>query len=138
MFSSLIIPNRQWRYVTPLFPILAISAACFIMFLYGKIHAGNPSSIVLNGERFKKFAAVLFIVIVASTVFYSSYNAYQMTARDEIDIPIQAGNRLFGWSFGAKPVGGDCLRLQPFRSRYVSILFACKHVGIPDLAVSRT
>jgi 4-amino-4-deoxy-L-arabinose transferase-like glycosyltransferase len=25
-----LIPNRQWRYVTPLFPILAISAACFI------------------------------------------------------------------------------------------------------------
>ena len=40
-----IIPNRQWRYVTPLFPILAISAACFIMFLYGKIHAWKPKQL---------------------------------------------------------------------------------------------
>ena len=84
-----IIPNRQWRYVTPLFPILAISAACFIMFLYGKIHAWKPKQLGLNGERFKKFAAALFIIIVASTIFYSSYNAYQMTARDQIHIPIE-------------------------------------------------
>ena len=37
------IPNRQWRYVTPLFPILAISAACFIMFLYGRVRAMEAS-----------------------------------------------------------------------------------------------
>ena len=43
-----IIPNRQWRYVTPLFPILAISAACFIMFLYGKIQAWKPKQIGLQ------------------------------------------------------------------------------------------
>jgi len=84
-----IIPNRQWRYVTPLFPILAISAACFIMFLYGKIHAWKPKQLGLSGERFKKFAAAFFIIIVASTIFYSSYNAYEMTARDQVDIPIQ-------------------------------------------------
>ncbi len=92
-----IIPNRQWRYVTPLFPILAISAACFIMFLYGKIHDWKPKQLCLNGERFKKFAAALFIIIVASTIFYSSYNAYEMTARDEIQIPIEeATNYLVG------------------------------------------
>ena len=31
-----LIPNKQWRYVTPLFPVLAISAANFILFAYGK------------------------------------------------------------------------------------------------------
>ena len=84
-----IIPNRQWRYVTPLFPILAISAACFIIFLYGKIHAWKPKQLGLSGGRFKKLAAALFIIIVASTIFYSSYNAYEMTARDQVDIPIE-------------------------------------------------
>ena len=83
-----IISNRQWRYVTPLFPILAISAACFIMFLYGKIQAWKPGQLGFSGKRFKKFAAVFFILIVASTIFYSSYNAYQMTERDQVDIPI--------------------------------------------------
>jgi len=84
-----IIPNRQWRYVTPLFPILAISAACFIMFLYSKIQAWKPKQLGISGERYKKLAAALFIIIVASTIFYSCYNAYGMTARDEVDIPIQ-------------------------------------------------
>ena len=84
-----IIPNRQWRYVTPLFPILAISAACFIMFLYGRIHAWKPKQIGLSGDRNKKLAAALFIIIVASTILYSSYNAYEMTARDQIHIPIE-------------------------------------------------
>ena len=43
------IPNRQWRYVTPLFPILAISAACFIMFLYGRVRAWKPQQIGIKG-----------------------------------------------------------------------------------------
>ncbi len=84
-----LIPNRQWRYVTPLFPILAISAACFIMFLYGQIQAWKPQHMGLGRERYRKLAGALFLVLVASTVFYSGYNAYQMTARDEIGIPIQ-------------------------------------------------
>jgi hypothetical protein len=84
-----IIPNRQWRYVTPLFPILAISAACFIMFLYGKVRTWKPQTVGIKGDRLKKLAAAFFIIIVASTIVYSSYNAYQMTIRDQIHIPIQ-------------------------------------------------
>ena len=83
-----IIPDKQWRYVDPLFPILAISAASFIIFLYGKIRAWKPKQIGLSGDRFKKFAAALFIVLATSTIVYSSYDAYQMTARDQIHIPI--------------------------------------------------
>jgi 4-amino-4-deoxy-L-arabinose transferase-like glycosyltransferase len=84
-----IIPNRQWRYVTPLFPVLAISAACFIMFLYGRVRTCKPQTVGIKGDRLKKLAAAFFIVIVASTIIYSSYDAYQMTVRDQIHIPIQ-------------------------------------------------
>jgi 4-amino-4-deoxy-L-arabinose transferase-like glycosyltransferase len=83
------IPNRQWRYVTPLFPILAISASCFVMFLYGRVRGWKPADLVKNRIRLKKLAAALFIVVIASAVAYSSYDAYQMTARDQIHIPIQ-------------------------------------------------
>ena len=40
-----VIPNRQWRYVDPVFPILAISAASFLMFLYGRIRSWQPKQI---------------------------------------------------------------------------------------------
>ena len=84
-----IIPNRQWRYVTPLFSILAISAACFMLFLYGRLKTWKPNRTGLSGDRLKKLAGVLFIAIIASTVAYSGYNAYQMTARDQIHIPVK-------------------------------------------------
>jgi len=83
------IPDKQWRYVDVLFPILAISAASFIAFLYGKISRWKPRAPNLSEIRTKKFAAGLFIFLAASAVVYSTYNAYEMTSRDEISIPIQ-------------------------------------------------
>jgi hypothetical protein len=83
------IPNRQWRYVTTLFPILAVSAACFIMFLYGRVRMWKPKQVGFRGDRQKKLAAAFFIFIIASLVAYASYDTYQMTARDQIHIPIQ-------------------------------------------------
>ena len=81
------IPNKQWRYITPVFPVLAISAASFVLFLYDKLKAWKPKQ-VSSGE-YKKIAAALLVVLVAVAVAYSSYNAYQMTARDQFHIPIE-------------------------------------------------
>ncbi|MGD6807000.1 MAG: ArnT family glycosyltransferase [Candidatus Bathyarchaeia archaeon] len=83
------IPNRQWRYVTPLFPILAISATCFVIFLYGKIQEWQPKEPALTVRRYKKALSVAFIVLMAGAVIYSGYEAYQMTVRDQIRIPVQ-------------------------------------------------
>ncbi len=92
-----LIPNRQWRYVTPLFPILAIAAACFILFLYGKVQRWKPQQIGIKAAHMKKAAAVGLIAIIACTVAYSGYNAYEMTVRDQIHIPVQeATNYLAG------------------------------------------
>ena len=84
------IPDKQWRYVDVLFPILAISAASFVAFLYGKVHSWKPKPLDVSGVRTKKLAAVIFIFLAASTIACTSYNSYEMTARDEIGIPIQA------------------------------------------------
>ncbi len=84
-----LIPNKQWRYVTPLFPVLAISAASFIFFVYGKIGAAwKQRQVSLSNHRVRQVAAVLFIALAASAIVYSSYDAYQMTERDQIHIPI--------------------------------------------------
>ena len=83
-----IIPNRQWRYVDPVFPILAISAATFLIFLYGKIRSWQPKQIAPSRVPIKKLVAALFIFLAASTILYSADNAYQMTIRDQTNIPI--------------------------------------------------
>jgi hypothetical protein len=96
-----LIPNRQWRYVTPLFPILAIAAACFVLFLYGKVKGWQPKMPSLKAERSKKLAAAAFIAIIASAVAYSGYEAYQMTERDQIHIPVQEATAYLSGHLGA-------------------------------------
>jgi 4-amino-4-deoxy-L-arabinose transferase-like glycosyltransferase len=81
------IPNKQWRYITPVFPVLAISTASFVLFLYNKIHYWEPKQ--LSHRDYKKIAASLLVALVALSVTYSSYDAYQMTIRDQIHIPIE-------------------------------------------------
>jgi 4-amino-4-deoxy-L-arabinose transferase-like glycosyltransferase len=84
-----LVPNKQWRYVTPLFPVLAISAASFIMFIYTKLTVSwKRGQTRLNKQKTLKVAAGLFVVLAASAVVYSSYEAYQMVARDQIHVPI--------------------------------------------------
>jgi hypothetical protein len=84
-----LVPNRQWRYVTPLFPIIAISAASFIFYLYERLQGWKRWSISFKDQRYKRIAGATFIAIIIATMAYSGYNAYEMTARDQIHIPIQ-------------------------------------------------
>lgn len=83
------IPNKQWRYVTPLFPVLAISAASFVFFVYGKlVQAWKSERFTLNKKRLVQVAAGLLVVFATVSVVYSSNEAYLMVARDQIYIPI--------------------------------------------------
>lgn len=85
-----LIPNRQWRYVTPLFPVLAISAASFIFFVYGKIGAAwKQGQVNLSNRLVRQIAAAFFIALVTSAIFYSSYEAYQMTEKDQIHVAVE-------------------------------------------------
>ena len=89
VFFSLI-PNKQWRYITPIFPTLAISAACFVMFVYDKAAVTwKRQQTSLNKKRLLKVAAGLFVVLTATAIVYSSHEAYEMTARDQIHIPVE-------------------------------------------------
>ena len=54
-----LIANKDWRYMLPLFPTLAISAAAFILFVYSKAESTWKGHISLNRKRMVKFAAGL-------------------------------------------------------------------------------
>jgi 4-amino-4-deoxy-L-arabinose transferase-like glycosyltransferase len=85
-----LIPNKQWRYVTPLFPVLAIAAASFVWFAYGKARdAWKAKQLSINRKRAGQIAAGLLIAFLAVSVAYSSVEAYQMVARDQIHVPTQ-------------------------------------------------
>jgi 4-amino-4-deoxy-L-arabinose transferase-like glycosyltransferase len=80
------IDNKVWRYVLPLFPVLAIAAALLILAVYGKLRVAwhNPSSV--TRKRLAKAGAVALIVAVAGAMAYSINDAY--TVVDYFDIKI--------------------------------------------------
>jgi len=86
-----LIANKHWRYVMPLFPILAISAASLIVFAYAKAEKTLRSRLIsLNRKRAVKIAAGLFTVFIAVAAFYSVSDAYHWVAKDQIQVPIEA------------------------------------------------
>jgi hypothetical protein len=98
-----LIPNKQWRYVTPVFPVLAISAASFIMLVYGKAaEAWKRKQISINRKRLLKVAAGLFVIFTAVSLVYSTNEAYNMVARDQIHIPIEEAT-----SYAVKHLGDN-------------------------------
>lgn len=84
-----LIPNKQWRYIVPIFPVLAISAANFVLFLYGKISTWSPIKTSYKKYQYRKMVASLLVILTSVAIVYSSYEAYQMTARDQIHVPIK-------------------------------------------------
>jgi len=63
VFYSLI-NNKSWRYVLPLFPVLAISAAVFITVTYTKLRS-------LNRKTLSKIGALTLIALTCLSIFYS-------------------------------------------------------------------
>jgi hypothetical protein len=85
-----LIANKHWRYVIPLFPILAVSAATLILFVYAKAEkTWKSTQISLNKKRAAKVAAGVFTVFIAVAAFYSVSDAYYWVAKDQIHIPIE-------------------------------------------------
>ncbi len=83
------IENKEWRYVLPLFPALAISASVFILFFYGKVANVWKKNVNVNRKRAAKIAAGLFIVLVAGAMVYSINDAYSFVARYNIKIELE-------------------------------------------------
>lgn len=84
-----LLPNKHWRYITLLFPVLALSAANFSISIIEKINTLKKKTINANKIDLTKIVAVVFSILIIGAVVYSGYNAYQMTNRDQVHIPIE-------------------------------------------------
>jgi hypothetical protein len=90
IFFSLI-GNKEWRYIVPVFPIIAISAASLITHAYdqAKKVAGNSSASRARRHA-GKFFAVALVALVVFTVTYSCLDAYQwMSTRSTFEVPVE-------------------------------------------------
>jgi hypothetical protein len=78
-----VIGNRQWRYIVPVFPVLALSASTLIISAYNKLQktwkTRNPASHRVGA---RKIAAVFLVAAVGFSVAYSCVDAYNWVAKD--------------------------------------------------------
>jgi 4-amino-4-deoxy-L-arabinose transferase-like glycosyltransferase len=84
-----IIPNKGWRYITLVFPVLAISASGFILFIWDKAKDSlKTRKISLRKINTTKIVGAVFIFLVAASVFYSSVDAYVWVQKFHFYVPI--------------------------------------------------
>jgi hypothetical protein len=94
VFYTLFISNKNWRYVIPLFPILAISASDFILLIWNKLtapiraHQTKPHRTLV-----RKVAVALFVVLIAVSVIHSLMNAYYWVEIEHIQVPAKAASQ---------------------------------------------
>ena len=84
-----LITNKEWRYVLPIFPALAISAALAFLSLFDKLQKSwrKPGSV--GRKRLLKAASVLLVIFMVGTVAYSINDAYGYVSKYDIKIEIE-------------------------------------------------
>jgi 4-amino-4-deoxy-L-arabinose transferase-like glycosyltransferase len=84
-----IITSKDWRYITLVFPILAVSASEFILFLWDKTKDRlKASHISFRQKSLAKVAAAALVLLVSVSVVYSSWEAYVWVHFDHVNIPV--------------------------------------------------
>jgi asparagine N-glycosylation enzyme membrane subunit Stt3 len=78
-----LVGTKSWRYVLPLFPIVAISAGNLILFLYGKlVKTWRCTQTHSNKRLLAKFSAGLLIISSTGLLVASSVDAYNWISKD--------------------------------------------------------
>ena len=84
-----VITSKDWRYITLVFPILAVSASEFILFLWDKAKDRlRAPHINFREKNVTKVAAAVLVLFVSVSVIYSSWEAYVWVEFDHVNIPI--------------------------------------------------
>lgn len=85
-----LIPNRDWRYISIVFPIMAISGAELVLFMWDKVKDG------LKGPQFRfhkssipKIAASMFVLLIGASFVYSWGDAYSWVSYEHAYVPVK-------------------------------------------------
>jgi hypothetical protein len=84
------IANKQWRYVLPIFPVLAMSGSSLIVSALEKAKKIlSRQQVSLNKKRLTQVAVGFLIFFTLVGASYSVYDAYSWVAKDQVHIPIE-------------------------------------------------
>jgi len=89
-----IITSKDWRYITLIFPILAVSASEFILFLWDKAKDRlRAPHLSFRQKNLTKVAAAALVLLVSVSVVYSSWEAYVWVEFDHVNIPVEEASQ---------------------------------------------
>lgn len=86
-----IVSNKDWRYVTPLFPAIAIAASTLIVAIGEKIQNEwkKPRTNTIK-KHLVKITSIVLIATIAGTMIYSVQDSYSFTTKSYINIDIKS------------------------------------------------
>jgi 4-amino-4-deoxy-L-arabinose transferase-like glycosyltransferase len=84
-----LIPNKNWRYVLPLFPILAVSTSDLLFYLWNKLlDVVKNHRIGLRNPLVVKVISTAFVILVGAAFVVSWNDAYSWVDQDHVYIPM--------------------------------------------------
>jgi predicted membrane-bound mannosyltransferase len=118
-----LIPNRQWRYVSLVFPVLAVAAAELAVSAYSKAQKTWQSGFTgTTKKRLAKVSAIFLITLTFSGVAYSIVDAYTWVKDDHISVPAEEAAAYIATK---APLDGSVLVLCPFNRFNKDMVWFC-------------
>jgi predicted membrane-bound mannosyltransferase len=89
-----IIPNRNWRYVSPALPALAVFASVFIFSAWDRIkQVAKLPNLSLRRRNAAEFTAIIFVVLVLAAAAFSSWDSYLWAKAYHVSVPVEEASR---------------------------------------------
>ncbi len=85
-----VIPNKQWRYMVPVFPVFAFSAAALLASAFNAAQdLLRNQHITLSQKRYVQGSALFLIALAGVGVAYSINDGATWVVKDQLHIPVQ-------------------------------------------------
>jgi hypothetical protein len=84
-----VIPNKDWRYVTIAFPVLAIATAGILTAAFNKLRIIAKTNKGFVRKWGARILTVLLVTLALSGVYLSCADAYSWVSEDRLQIPIE-------------------------------------------------
>ncbi len=83
------VPNRQWRYVLPLFPVLALSGASLVISALEKAQkTWRILQLPTSKKHVTQAGAIALMALVAVGFYFSMADAHSWVSKDQIHVPL--------------------------------------------------
>lgn len=98
-----LVGTKSWRFVLPLFPVLAVSAAVLLVYAYGKAkEAWSHAGLGLKKQRLVKVAAVCLVGLTCFSVVFSISDAVTWVENESaFQVPISDATHYVATRLGA-------------------------------------